>query len=157
MTSWTLRAVLPKSKRVNFFPASFAGFRANELLKVSLDLDRSNIAMPVTVYTTGLAPLAASFVRIMSQIPIHDRLRRRLKLDLVQVLTYNLFDMSYEGDYMVLGEETQEDIDRQINRGLNLFRKLEGWRDDEMWIADALETIVQGTGKYDALPASQYQ
>lgn len=33
--------------------------------------------------------------------------------------------MSYEGDYMVLGGESQEDIDRQINRGLDLYRNWE--------------------------------
>lgn len=49
---------------------------------------------------------------------------------------------------MVLEEESQEEIDRQINCGLDLFRKWEGWRDDEMWIADALEAIIQGKGKY---------
>ncbi|MCJ1465692.1 hypothetical protein MMC07_004311 [Pseudocyphellaria aurata] len=144
-------------QRVNLFPASFAGFRADELITVSLDLGHLTPAMPVTVLTTKVAPLAASFVRNISRIPRRDRLRSRLLHDLVQVLSYNLFDMSYEGDYMVLGEETQEDIDRQITRGLNLFRKLEGWRDDEMWIADALEAIVHGKGHYDDLPASDSQ
>lgn len=34
-----------------------------------------------------------------------------------------MFDMSYEGNYMILGGESQEEIGRQINRGFDLFRK----------------------------------
>ncbi len=49
-------------------------------------------------------------------------------------------------------EENQEEIDREIKAGLELFRKWEGWREDEMWIADALEAIIQGKGHYRYLP-----
>lgn len=62
--------------------------------------------------------------------------------------------MSDEGDNMVFGEKSQENTDRETNRVLGLFQELEEWRDDEMWIADALEAIIQGKGKYCNLPAS---
>lgn len=138
---------------MNFYPGSFAGFRANELCKVPLDLGYAD-AMPVSVFSPRPAALAASFVRLIGRVHFADSMSLHVKHDLCQVLTYCLFDMSYEGDYMVLGEESQEEIDRQINRGLDLFRKWEGWRDDEMWIADALEAIIQGKGKYHYLPSS---
>lgn len=143
-------------QRVNFTPGSFAGFYANELYKVPLDIGDS-CAMPVSVFTTTPAPLAASFVRRISQVQFNDSTSLHLKHDLCLVLSYCLYDMSYEGDYMILGEETQEDIDRQINRGLDLYRKWEGWRTDEMWIADALEAIIQGKGNYDYLPGAPFK
>ena len=140
-------------QRVNFYPGSFAGFRANELCKVPLDLGYAD-AMPVSVFSPRPAALAASFVRLIGRVHFADPMSFHVKHDLGQMLTYCLFDMSYEGDYMVHGEESQEEIDREINCGLDLFRKWEGWRDDEMWIADALEAIIQGKGEYHYLPAS---
>lgn len=107
----------------------------------------------MSVYTPGLAPLMASFVRLIARVQFADPISFHIKHDLYQVFTYCLFDMSYEGDYMVLEGESQEEIDRQINLGLDLFRKFEGWRDDEMWIADALEAIIQGKDDYHHLPA----
>jgi hypothetical protein len=62
--------------------------------------------------------------------------------------------MHYEGDYMPLEEETQEELDEQMQTGLERFRKWEGWRKDEMWIVDLLEAIVQGKGHYDNLPGA---
>lgn len=139
-------------ERVNFYPGSFAGFRANELRKVPLNLGDAD-AMPVSVFTTSPAPLAACFVRLISRAP-QNSMSDHLNHDLCFVLSYLLFDMSYEGDYMVIEEVSQEDIDRQVSRGLDLFQKWQGWRDDEMWIADALEAIIQGKGKYEYLPTS---
>lgn len=48
-------------------------------------------------------------------------------------------------------QKSQEDIDRQIKRGLDLYQKWEGWRDDEIWTADALEANIQEKGDYDYL------
>lgn len=114
-------------------------------------------AMPVSVFTTQPAPLAASFVRLISRVHFSDPMNRHVKHDLRQLVTYLLFDMSYEGDYMEFGEEIQEDIDREINCALESFRKWEGWRDDEIWIADALEAIIQGQGDYDHLPGMPFK
>lgn len=144
------------TQRVNLFPGSFAGFCADELYKVPLNLGDA-CAMPVSVFTTKPACLAASFVRRISQVHFTDPTSFHLKNDLCLVLSYCLFDMSYEGDYMILGEESQEDIDRQINRGLDLYRRWEGWRTDEMWIADALEAIIQGKGDYNYLPGAPFK
>lgn len=108
---------------MDFFPGSFVGFRANELYKVPLNLGDA-CAMPI------------------SQFHFTDPTSLHLKHDLWLVFSYCLFDVSYEGDYVVLGEESHEDIHRQTKHGLDLYRKWEGWRDDEMWVADALETII---------------
>lgn len=143
-------------QRVNLFPGSFAGFCANELYKVPLNLADA-CAMPVSVFTTKPASLAASFVRRISQVHFTDPTSLHLKHDLCLVLSYFLFDTSYEGDYMILGEESQEDIDRQISCGLDLYRRWEGWRTDEMWIADALEAIIQGKGDCNYLPGAPFK
>lgn len=142
-------------QQINFYPGSLTRFCADELRKVPLKIDNADAnARPVSVFTTGLAPLAAFFVRLIAQRPHFDPMSRHIKCTLCMVLSSTLFDMSYEGNYRVLDEESQEELDRHISRGLDLFQKLEGWRDDEMWIADALKAIIKGQCIYSYLPFS---
>lgn len=114
-------------------------------------------AMPVFVFTTQPAPLAACIVRLLGRSRSTDAMTCHLRYELATLIAYTLFDMSYEGDYMVLDEPSPEESERVINGGLDLFRKWEGWRDDEIWIPDALEAIIQGTGKYECLPSKPIQ
>lgn len=94
-------------QQINSYPGSLTTFRADELRKVSLNIDNADAdAMPVSVFTTGLAPLAASFVRLIAQRPHFNPMSRHIKYTLCLVLSYTLFDMSYEGNYRVLGEES---------------------------------------------------
>ncbi len=113
-----------------------------------MDLDEDPVT-PVYVLTTTPACLAACLVRMMARST--RTMLWFLQTRLAQLVIYNLYDMRYEGDYMRLEEETQEELDQQMQIALEQFRKWEGWREDEMWIADALEAIIQGKGRYEDL------
>ena len=103
------------------FPDSLADFRANELPKVPLNLgDAFVMSKPVSVRRP--VSLATSLVRLVGPVHLTDLISRHLRYDLCLVLSCYLFEMSYERDYIVWGEERQE-IGRQVDRGLNGFRK----------------------------------
>ena len=81
-------------------------------------------------------------------------LRRILILDLTKALTYGLFDMTYEGDYMEFkaDDEPETEAERlERERAVNEIKRW-SWRDDESWIGNALVTIVAGQAKYEDLP-----
>ena len=62
--------------------------------------------------------------------------------------------MSYEGSYIVLDEESEDDVEQQRRQTVKRNQTWEGWRGDEVWIADAVQAIIQGNGNYDFLPAT---
>jgi hypothetical protein len=83
-----------------------------------------------------------------------SNLRQILISDLSKVITHGLFDMSYEGDYMEFKaddepETEEERLERE--RAVDEIRRW-SWRDDEMWIGEALVAIVAGKAKYEDLP-----
>ena len=57
--------------------------------------------------------------------------------------------MSYEGSYMMLDEESEDDVEQQRRQAVERYQTWEGWRDEEVWIADAVQAIIQGNGDYD--------
>ena len=59
------------------------------------------------------------------------------------LVTYKLFDTSYEGDHMTF-DQSPEEQDKETENALELYGKWEGWRKDEMWIADAVEWFIRG-------------
>lgn len=90
------------------FPDSLANFRANELPKVPLKLGDACV-MPKPVSARRPVSLAASLVRLIGPVHPTDLMSRHLRHDLCVVLSCCLFEMSYERDYVVGGEESQED------------------------------------------------
>ena len=139
-------------QRLNLIPRSFIDLRLDELDLVPSNLSTA-CSKDVSVLTPKIAPLVAALVRLLSQIHRTDPMRLILLHDLVNVVSYNLYDMSYEGDYQILEEESDEEIEQQKRQAVQKFKTWEGWRDGEMWIADAIQTIVEGNGHYDYLPA----
>ncbi len=77
-----------------------------------------------------------------------------LKADLSELIAYTLFDMEYDGDYMTF-DQSQDEIEKSTEPALVLFREWDGWRDDEIWIADAVEWLINGKGSYHSLPGKQ--
>ena len=81
-------------------------------------------------------------------------LRQKLISDLSNILAYGLFDMSYEGDYMEFKADDEpeteaEQVERE--RAVDEIQRW-SWRDDEIWIGDALVAIVAGKARYQDLP-----
>lgn len=139
---------------MNLYPASYAGFHADELSLISFQMNRAS--QPVPVYVAKRVPLIACYVRKLSSIRFGDMSRTILHYNLSSIIAYGLFDMSYEGDYMSL-DFSQEEMETSVASALEQYRKWEGWRDDEIWIADAMEWIIQGKARYEYLPCkSQY-
>ena len=138
---------------MNFFPKSFAGFRANELYLAPLILSNDCLE-PALVLTAKPAPAMAALVRLISQNKRTDPLNNVLRLDLCMLISYLLFDMSYEGDYAVLEEESVEEVEQQRREAVQQYQTWDGWRDEEMWIADAVQAIIQGNGRYESLPGA---
>ena len=138
---------------MNLFPRSFVGLRANELYLAPFNIS-DDCTKPASILTVKLAPLVASLVRLISQLHPADPLTLKLQLGLSTVIAHSLFDMSYEGDYVVLEEENQEDLQKERILAVQQYQTWEGWRDEEMWIADAVQAIIQGNGHYDYLPST---
>ncbi|KAI9750742.1 MAG: hypothetical protein M1815_001600 [Lichina confinis] len=77
-----------------------------------------------------------------------------IECDLATILYHSLFDTSYEGDYMELkgNEPLTEEEQEEMTGALVKFRSWH-FRDEEFWIADALEAILAGRGYYKHLPS----
>lgn len=71
---------------------------------------------------------------------------------MMSLLVENLFDTSYEGAYMTF-DETEEEMEKNMENAAQLYRQWEGWRDDEMWIADAVEWFIRGKANPDNFPS----
>jgi hypothetical protein len=81
-------------------------------------------------------------------------LRQKLISDLSNVLAYGLFDMSYEGDYMEFKADDEPETEAEKlerERAVDEIRRW-SWRDDEIWIGDALVAMVAGKARYQDLP-----
>jgi hypothetical protein len=81
-------------------------------------------------------------------------LRHKLISDLSNVLTYGLFDMSYDGDYMEFKADDEPETEAERLERERAVKEIQrwSWRDDEFWIRDALMAIVAGKAKYEDLP-----
>lgn len=137
-------------RRMNLYPASFAGFRSNEL-----DLAPSilgGVTETAPVFVAKLAPLVACLVRLISGFCINNVARRHLVSHLITVIAYTLFDMSYEGAYMTF-DISQKEMDKNTDSALALYHTWKGWRKDEMWIVDAVEWIIWGKCRVEFLPS----
>lgn len=96
----------------------------------------------------------ACLVRLISQVRFDDPMCLLLKADLSSLIVFTLFNMEYEGDYMTF-DQAQDEIEQNTEAALVLYRTWDGWRDDEIWIADAVERLIRGKGSYDSLPGKQ--
>ena len=146
------------SCRLILLPLSWTGLNLNELYPIPKT--NSTPQSPCNVLTLSRATACATFVRMAAREHRGSNLRRIFILDLAKVLTYGLFDMSYEGDYMEFKandepETKAEQLERE--RAVDEIKRW-SWRDDECWIGDVLVAIVAGQAKYEDLPycALQY-
>ncbi|XTI82720.1 hypothetical protein V2W45_1516701 [Cenococcum geophilum] len=99
---------------------------------------RSTPQSPCNVLTLSRAAACATFVRMAAREHRGSDLRHILILDLAKVLTYGLFGMSYDGDYM----EFKADDEPERERAVDEIKRL-GMR---------LVAIVAGQAKYEDLP-----
>ena len=86
-----------------------------------------------------------------------SQLRFHLISDLCNLIAYNLFDMSYEGDYMEFLPDDQPLTEKEISEMIKATSEIRGWilRKDDEWIKDALVKIISGESRYEDLPCSE--
>ncbi|KAG9228108.1 hypothetical protein BJ875DRAFT_390104, partial [Amylocarpus encephaloides] len=73
------------------------------------------------------------------------------------VLTYSLFDMSYDGDYVEFQPNDQPLTEKEILEKTKAVSEIRGWiliKDDE-WIKDALVQIVSEEARYEDMPCNE--
>lgn len=70
------------------------------------------------------------------------------------MITYGLFDMSYDGDYMDIPPNEQPLSDEEKLEINNAVEEMRRWtfRTDEEWMREFLIQIVTGSKTYDDLP-----
>ncbi|KAI9790625.1 MAG: hypothetical protein M1816_004958 [Peltula sp. TS41687] len=140
------------SRRLILLPMSWTGLNSDELSLIPVTGDTP--PPPGNVLTVSRAATCAAFVRMAAREHRGNDARGIHISDLSKVLTYGLFDMSYEGDYMEFkaDDEPETEAERlERERAVDEIRRW-SWRDDESWIGDALKVIVVGKAKYEDLP-----
>jgi hypothetical protein len=91
----------------------------------------------------------------------HERRESQLRFhpiaDLCNVLVYNLFHMSYDGDYMEFPPDDQPLTEKEISETMKAVGEIRGWilRKYDEWIKDALVKIVSGEARYVDLPCNE--
>jgi hypothetical protein len=65
--------------------------------------------------------------------------------------------MSYEGDYMEFPSNDQPETKEETLEREMAIEEINrwSWRDNELWIRDALATIVSGKARYEDLPCGE--
>jgi hypothetical protein len=131
---------------------SWTGLNPDELYPIPMT--GATPPSPCKALTVHRAAACAAFVRMAAREQRGSYLREKLISDLSKVLTYGLFDMTYEGDCMELkaDDEPDTEAERLEREGAVDEIKRWSWRDDELWIGDALVAIVSGRAKYEDLP-----
>ena len=134
---------------------SWTGIYPDEL--VLIPVPNNQPPPPYTVWTVPLPAVCAAFVRMVARERQGSQLRFRLIADLCNVLTYSLFDMSYEGDYMEFPPDDQPLTEKEISEITKAVSEIRGWilRKDDEWIKDALVKIVSGEARYADLPCNE--
>ncbi len=144
-----------RSCRLILLPLSWTGIGLDDLCPIPITGDGpSSDSSPGNVLTVSRAATCAALVRMAAREPRGSSLRQKLITDLSVILTYSLFDMSYEGDYMEFKpddepETESEKLERE--KAVDEIRQW-SWRDEESWIGDLLVAIVAGKAKYEDLP-----
>lgn len=112
---------------------------------------------PCNALTMSRATTSATFVRMIAREHRRSDLRHKLISDLAKVITYGFFDMSYEGNYMEFKADDEPETEAEQSERERAVHEIQqwSWRDDEIWIGDALVAIVAGKARYEDLPSCE--
>ena len=143
----------PARRRLVFLPMSWAGVTLDELIPISTEKG-SQPTLPDNVWTLPLSAACAAFVHIAIRERRGSKLRAGLIEGLGSVITYNLFDMSYEGHYMEIPSNDQPLSDEEILETENAVEEMNRWvmKNDQEWIRETLIQMITGKKRYYDLP-----
>ncbi|KAL7818455.1 hypothetical protein V8C26DRAFT_43074 [Trichoderma gracile] len=140
-------------RRLVFLPLSWSGLDFHELELIEIRYS----SMPGHTFKIWTVPLAAActaLVRLICAEPRSSSLRDGLQAHLANLLAYNFFDTSYEGDYEeVIGNEVPLSESELVEID-NAVAKIKSWemRDGEEWIRENLIKLVSCAMTGDQLP-----
>lgn len=143
-----------RSCRLILLPLSWTGLGSDDLYPIPITGDGPS--SPGNVLTVSRPATCAALVRMAAREPRGSSLREKLITDLCFILTYSLFDMRYEGDYMEFKPDDEPETEAEKlerEKAVDEIRQW-SWRDEESWIGDLLVAIVAGKAKYEDLPYS---
>ncbi|KAM0436870.1 hypothetical protein ACHAPT_002583 [Fusarium lateritium] len=150
--------------RLMLLPLSWTGIKKEELMAVA----PSTRLLPCNTWTVPLSVFCVAYLRIIMQEKAGSRARVMAIADLSSVIAYSMFDMSYEGDYMLgpeddidEGIEVQKDgkedtaVSKDALEMENALSSIREWHltEDAKWARGTLIQLVSGTLRYEDLPS----
>ena len=140
-------------RRLVFLPLSWSALSFHDLEPAEMKYS----GMPdhtYSIWTVPLAPACTAIVRLICAETRRSPLRERLEVDLANLLLYNFYDTSYEGDYEeIIGNEVPLS-ESELLEIENAVARIKSWemRDGEEWIRENLIKLVSGTIDEGQLP-----
>ncbi|RBR00456.1 hypothetical protein FVER53590_30326 [Fusarium verticillioides] len=136
-------------------PISWTGIQQKELVAVK------SPTLPCPLWTVPVPAFCAAYLRILMQGDVGSTIRFMAKADLASVLGYSMFDMSYEGDYMLTPEDL-EDLDAAEKKKMaekdalemeNALSSITRWQftEETEWARQMVLNLVSGKLSYDDL------
>ncbi|KAF4445764.1 hypothetical protein F53441_10513 [Fusarium austroafricanum] len=137
-------------------PLSWTGIQQKELLAVDVPL------LPCSIWTVPVSTFCAAYLRIIMQEEAGSMARVTAIADLSGVLVYSMFDMSYEGSYMLTPEdedlldegERERMAEKDALEMENALSSIQKWEFTEQneWARDVILKLVSGKLMYADLP-----
>ncbi len=148
-------ASVAQAQHLMLYPASLASYADAELeLKPRL----TALAHPSCekVFVPSPPAVYSSLLRMMRSYPRYNPTRKTLESDLSELIGYNLYGL--EDGYVDCDDEElceKLEVDRRVEdavRAVSAWRRDGELRDEDGWIAEALEDIVSGKGDIENVP-----
>ncbi|KAH6971538.1 hypothetical protein BKA56DRAFT_621265 [Ilyonectria sp. MPI-CAGE-AT-0026] len=117
-------------------------------------LSQSDTELPCIVWTVPFPVACVTFLRIADGEARGRWNRTDILGHLSSVIAYGLFDMSYEGDYMVFPPNGQSLSEKEVAEMEHAVREIRSqvFRSDEEWMKEALVDVVTAQARYQNLP-----
>jgi len=139
--------------RLAFLPLSWTGITLDDVVPI-LEDDGLSPPLPPSTLTVPLPAACAALARIAARQGCSQNLRMIVLEQLSGIVTYSLFDMSYEGNYMDIPPNSQPLSDAEVLEIEQAVAVVQGWkmREGEEWIKDTLVDIFRGKKYYFDFP-----
>lgn len=135
---------------------SYTGITMHEVVPI-LEADGLRPPLPPSTLTIPLPAACAALARIAARPECSMCLQFQLLDHISGIVTYSLFDMSYEGNYMEILPNSVSLSDAEVLEIEQAIATVQGWklRQEDQWVKDTLVDIFRRKKDYLAfLPRS---
>ncbi|KAI6772958.1 hypothetical protein HG530_003916 [Fusarium avenaceum] len=140
----------PHNYRFVLLPLSLTGIKKHELVAVQIT------NLPCPIWTVPIPAFCAAYLRIIMREKPGGKIYFMATADLLGVITYSMFDMSYEGSYMLKPGDDDYVVDEEKDalEMENAIKTIKAWNfsEDTEWARDIMLQLVSGTLPYESLP-----